>query len=84
MEIFNLEQEILQAARIVDDIRVLLDWFGDNPDWEGMDPRLYDALYNKFGGLAELYEVRLDKLWDTFEKTTKEYHGYRRAYTDEY
>ena len=47
--------------------------------WKNMDASLADALMNKYYGLAEVYDLKLQKAWDTFEIVCREYHAARRA-----
>lgn len=75
--IFDLEQQIMQCWHVVDDIEAVTEWFYDSEDWIGMDPKVADAIYNKYAGIKELYDVKFDKLFKTFEKVCKEYHAYR-------
>ena len=77
--IFDLEQEIMQCWHVVDDIDTVTTWFADDPKWEGMDGELCDALMNKYFGIKEVYDVKFDKLFKTFEKVCKQYHSYRRS-----
>jgi len=72
--IFDLEQEIMDCWRVTEDVDMTTRHFVDSPKWEGMDPKLCDALMNKYFGIKELYELKFDKLWNTFEKVCKEYH----------
>jgi len=78
MKIYDLEQEIMKCWNIIDDIDMITEYFVDSKDWAGMDPKVCDALMNKYLGLKEVYEVRFNKLWDTFEQHAKEYHMNRR------
>jgi hypothetical protein len=48
-----------------------------------MDPALTDALMNKFFGIKELYELRFDKLFKTFEEACGEYHRMRALMEEE-
>lgn len=82
-KIFDLEQEILQCWRVTDDIDLTTSWFVEDPKWEGMDPALTDALMNKYFGIKELYELRFDKLFKTFEEVCTEYHRMRRVMEEE-
>jgi len=72
--IFDLEQEIMQCWHVVDDIDTVTTWFVDDSMWESMDAKLCDALMNKYLGIKEVYDVKFDKLFKTFEKVCKEYH----------
>ena len=77
--IFDLEQEFLQCWEIIDDVKLITDHFTDDPKWAEMDPVLADALMNKYYGLAEVYELKMQKAWNTFETVCREYHAARRA-----
>ena len=72
--IFDLEQEMLQFANVTDDIDRVTKYFVESSDWEGMDGRLADALMNKYFAIKELYEVKFENMWHTFDKVCKEYH----------
>ena len=72
--IFDLEQQILQFANVTDDIEMVTKHFVDSPEWSGMDPRLCDALMNKYFAIKELYEIKFDEMWSTFDKVCEEYH----------
>ena len=77
MTIFDLEQEIMKCWNITDDLDVVTQHFVDSPDWKDIAAKVCDALMNKYSGIKELYDVRFQRLWDTFEKVCKEYHEYR-------
>ena len=62
---FDLEQDIHQCWYIVDDINMLMEYILDNPKFT-MPPETEDVLANKLLGLKELYEMRFDRLWNTF------------------
>ena len=72
--IFDLEQEMLQFANVTDDIERVTKYFIDDSKWESMHPELADAIMNKYFAIKELYEIKFDNMWDTFEKVCKEYH----------
>lgn len=74
MSIFDLEQEIMKCWSITDDLGDITSYFVDSPEWEGMDPKLCDALMNNYLGLQAVYEVKFKKLWHTFENVAKEHH----------
>ena len=60
---FDLEQQILDAWKVVDDIDLVFDCsMNDN------DP---DKIANLLLGLKTLYDVKFNKLWDTFEECIK-------------
>tara|TARA_E500000178_G_scaffold254308_1_gene250887 strand:+ start:7521 stop:7775 length:255 start_codon:yes stop_codon:yes gene_type:complete len=62
---FDLEQDIHQCWYIVNDINMLMEYILDNPEFT-MPPKTEDVLANKLLGLRELYEMRFDRLWNTF------------------
>ena len=72
--IFDLEQEIMHCWNVVEDIKAVTAWFADDPSWEGIDGTVQDAIMNKYFGIQELYDVKFQKLFQTFEKVCKEYH----------
>ena len=76
--IFDLEQEILQFANVTDDIERVTKYFVESSDWEGMDGALTDAIMNKYFAIKELYEVKFETLWHTFDEVCKEYHIARK------
>jgi hypothetical protein len=71
--IFDLEQQMLQFANITDDIelvtRYLIDSSGGYSD---------DDVMNKYFAIKELYELKFEKMWSTFEEVCKEYHIARK------
>ena len=76
--IFDLEQQILDCWKVTDDIDLVTKHFCDDPKWEMMSAELWDALHNKYFAIHELYELKFNQLWSTFEAVTKEYHQYRK------
>ena len=77
--IFDLEQEIMHCWNVVDDIDTVTKWFVDDPKWQGMDGELCDAVMNKYFAIKEIYDLKFDHLFKTFEKVCKEYHTYRKT-----
>lgn len=73
--IFDLEQQLLECWGVIDDINLVTSHFTDDPMWEGMDPKVQDALSNKYIAISELYGLKFDALWHTFEQVCKEYHS---------
>ena len=74
--IFDLAQEIMQCWHVVDDIDMITKHFVDDPAWAGdhFSAEATDALMNKYFAIKELYEVKFDHLFRTFEKVCKEYY----------
>lgn len=78
--ILNLEQEIMKAWHVIDDIDLLYEYFADDPFFEGMEAKHVDKIMNCMLGLKSVYDVRFDKLFRTFEQVTKEYHARGEIY----
>jgi hypothetical protein len=72
--IFELEQKIQDCWKVTDDIDMVTEHFVDSHEWADLDPKVCDALMNKYFAIKELYELKFDSLWSTFETVCKEYH----------
>jgi len=72
--IFDLEQQMLEFANVTSDIEMVNRHFTEDPKWEGMSGELCDAILNKYGAIQELYEIKFQNMWNTFEIVCKEYH----------
>lgn len=68
MNRFDLEQQILECWKVTDDINMVTAYFIDDPKWADMDAELADAIMNKYYAIKELYELKFEQLWATFEK----------------
>ena len=79
--ILDLEEQMLQFANVTEDIEMVTRHFTEDPKWESMDADLCDAILNKYGGIQELYEIRFQNMWKTFEIVCKEYHEARNGET---
>lgn len=71
MKIFDLEQEIMNAWYIIDDIDLLY----ENVIETDMST---DDIANILLGLKSVYSMRFQKLFNTFEEVCKEYHAMRK------
>jgi len=78
MNIFDLEQDLLDCWKVTDDIETVTKWFADDPVWEGMDPKVSDAIMNKYFAIQELYELKFNRAWASFERVCGDYHKYRK------
>lgn len=80
---FDLEMDISYCRNVVDDIEMLYENVLDNPKFE-MPPETADRIANALLGLKELYEMRFDRLNDTFCQTFElnEYHKDKIQITD--
>ena len=77
-DILDLEQQILQCWNVISDVEMVTKHFVDAPDWVGMDPKLCDALMNKYFAIKELYDLKFNEMWNTFETVCRDYHKARK------
>jgi len=77
--IFDLEQNILNAWRVLDDIDLAVSYLVDSPKFEHMPADVCDEIMNKFFGIKNTYELHFEKLWSTFEAHCKEHHSLRNS-----
>lgn len=78
MKIFDLEQEIMFCWHIVDDIDTAACNILDSERWSALPAKEADELFNLLFGMKNLYDMRFQKLWDTFEQVSREFHMYRK------
>ena len=71
--IFDLQQQLMDCWRIVDDIKVLEEAVLDKE-------QSHNDTGNVLIGLEYLYQLKFEKLFATFENHCKEYHKYRMFY----
>jgi hypothetical protein len=76
--IFDLEQQLMDCWKVTDDIDMVTKYFTDSPEFAGMDPKLNDELMNKYFAVKELYDLKFENLWKTFEDMCYEYHRCRK------
>ena len=72
--IFDLEQDIMNCWGLVDDVELLYNYIGEDRFFEGMDPNHADKISNLLLGMNELYQMKFDKMWRSFEGVCSEYH----------
>jgi len=72
--IFELEQQMLEFASVTSDIEIVNRHLTEDKKWENMDGELCDAILNKYGAIQQLYEIKFQNMWETFEIVCKEYH----------
>lgn len=75
MKIFDLEQEIMKAWHVVDDIQLL----NENVMETNMST---DDIANVLLGLESIYNMRFQKVFNMFEDLCKEYHSMNTGYRD--
>jgi len=73
--IFDLEQQMLDFANVTKDIDLVTRYFLDSAEWnDHISPTASDAIINKYFAIKELYEIKFDSMWETFDQVCKEYH----------
>jgi len=76
--IFDLEQQILDCWKVTNDIEMVTRHLIDHTDGYSDDD-----VMNKYLAIKDLYEVKFEAMWRTFEAALqieavcKEYHGKR-------
>lgn len=73
-KIFDLEQDIMSAWTVVDDIDLLYTYFGDDPKFTGLSAQAEDEMMNLLLGMKSLYSLKFEKLFNTFEHVCSQYH----------
>ena len=68
---FDLEQEIMKCWNITEDLDMVMERILDSHTFKDMPPELSDKMANLLIGLRELYDMRFEKLWDTFKESYK-------------
>ena len=63
---FDLESDIMNCWSVVDDSKLMAEMIVDTDMYKGLDPKHQDQLSNQLTGMGELYEIRFQKLWNTF------------------
>lgn len=72
--IFDLEQQLLNCWNVVDDVKLANEYFVDSTDFKDMPAAYSNKICNILFGIQELYQLKFQKCFETFEKTVKEYH----------
>ena len=66
---FDLEQQIMDCWHVTADLDVLFEAVMEHPDFDR------DKISNVVLGLKELYELKFDKMFRTFEQHLAEFYG---------
>ena len=69
MRIFDLEQQIMECWNVTRDIELVTRHLVDHSDGYSDDD-----IMNKYMAIKDLYEIKFDAKWRTFEDVCKEYH----------
>tara|TARA_R110000787_G_scaffold102230_1_gene208210 strand:+ start:792 stop:1025 length:234 start_codon:yes stop_codon:yes gene_type:complete len=68
---FDLEAAIMNCWNVVDDTKLMAEIIVDTDMYKGLDPKHQDQLSNQLTGIGDLYELRFQKLWNTFLQFNK-------------
>ena len=73
--IFDLEQQMLEFSNVTKDIDLVTRYLLDSAEWnDHISPKATDAMINMYFSIKELYEIKFDEMWETFDQVCKEYH----------
>ena len=64
---FDLEQHIMECWNVTSDVDMLLEAILDSPRFSDMPAEYSDRIANMLLGMKELYEMRFERLFKTFE-----------------
>ena len=64
---FDLEQHLMECWNVTSDVDMLLEAILDSPRFSDMPAEYSDRIANMLLGVKELYEMRFERLWSTFE-----------------
>ena len=68
---FDMESDIMNCWALLDDVKLLAKLMIDTDVYEGMPPELQDKICNQLFGIAEVADMRFNKMWDTFRQVNK-------------
>ena len=69
---FDLEEDIMKCWNVTEDLDMVLERVLDSPKFKNIPPELADKIANILIGMKELYEMRFERLWETFESMIKD------------
>jgi hypothetical protein len=72
--IFDLEQQIMECWNVTSDLEMVTKYFLDDPKFADIKGETWDEMANKYFAIQELYELKFERMWKTFEQVTTEYH----------
>lgn len=67
----DLEHHIMKCWNVTDDLDMITERLLDSSKFSDLPPHLADKIANILIGMQELYEMRFQMLWDTFEDCIK-------------
>jgi len=77
-KIFDLEQDILSCWHVTDDLKLLYERIGDSSEFRDLSATHTDAIMNILLGLQEVYDMRFEKCFRSFEAVSEENRLYRK------
>lgn len=79
----RLEDDIMKAWGVVDELDLLIKHFGDHPRFEGLSAEANDEMINVLIGVKELYSIKFENMWTTYELVVKDFYKYKRIHDNE-
>lgn len=65
---FDLEQQIMNCWNVTEDVQLLYTWVMDSSEAEGIPTKALDKLANALLGMETMYNLKFERLFNTFEK----------------
>lgn len=69
MKIVNLEQQMLECWKVIDDMELVARHIKNTSELSDAE-----VMYKYIVAIKDLYDLKFQNMWDTFEKVCKEYH----------
>jgi hypothetical protein len=72
----------MNAWNITSDVDMLMESICDSERFRDMPPHMVDKVSNALLGIKELYEMRFERLWSTFEEciSNNQFDNYKEKY----
>lgn len=69
MKIVNLEQQMLECWKVIDDMELVARHIKNTSELSDAE-----VMYKYIVAIKDLYDLKFQNMWDTFERVCKEYH----------
>ena len=75
----ELEQQIMECWNVTGDLDMVTKYFLDDPKFaEALKGETWDEMANKYFAIIELYQLKFETMWKTFEQVTEDYYANQR------
>lgn len=71
---FDLEQQIMHCWNVCEDIQLVYTWVCDDAECNGIPPQIADKIANALLGMETIYNMKFNRLFNTFEAYLRERH----------